>query len=35
MANKQTPPDGMQYDETTHQWVPAAPAAPQEQPAQE
>jgi hypothetical protein len=31
MANKQTPPAGTEYDETTHQWVPAQPA-PQPEP---
>jgi len=27
MSNKQNPPAGMQYDESTHQWVPIAPVA--------
>lgn len=34
MATKQAPPEGMTYDETTHQWQPVASApAPAPQPA--
>lgn len=32
MATKQNPPEGYQYDESTHQWQPVpAPDAPSEE----